>query len=282
MFWVLSWIATGLSKLSDQGLHRLAHGLAFVSHRVLRLRRRVIAKNLKIAFGDQATPDFVDQMGFSAFYSLILTVLEFLESHRVDLGGTVKLRGLEHIDRALAEGAGAYIMCLHMANWEALAAAVCGQVRTAYVPVKEVGGEGVNGFVTHLRTKYKLHTAKRRQKGDSFEIIKQTLARKEIVGFMMDQARPGSPRLPFFGTPAKTNTSLSGIWHKLPVPIVPIIPRRLSPRHHEIEFFPAIQLPLTGDLEADVLAHSQLFNEITESLIRKNPSQYLWLHDRWK
>ena len=40
--------------------------------------------------------------------------------------------------------------------------------------------------------------------------------------------------------------------------------------------------PFTDDEQADILKHSQIFNDIVEKGIRTNPGQYFWMHKRWK
>ena len=102
-----------------------------------------------------------------------------------------------------------------MGNWEAMGAAWA-LVTPAHVLVKKVGSSSVDRFVSELRDRNGFLTVKRKKKGDGFSAIRDVLARGEIVGFVMDQARPGEPKLPFFGRPAKTNTSFAAIWRQDP------------------------------------------------------------------
>lgn len=98
----------------------------------------------------------------------------------------------------------------------------------------------------------------------------------------MDQSRPGEPKLPFFGRPAKTNTSLAGVWPANPVPIVPAFITRQSPTVHTLRFFPPVTMTRSSDEKADVLANTETFNRVIEQMIRACPEQYFWMHNRWK
>ncbi|RDJ94152.1 hypothetical protein B4Q13_16755, partial [Lacticaseibacillus rhamnosus] len=49
------------------------------------------------------------------------------------------MRGMEHIRSALAEGQGAYVLCFHMGNWEAMGAACTRLVSPSHVLVTPDG-----------------------------------------------------------------------------------------------------------------------------------------------
>ncbi|MCX6128205.1 MAG: lysophospholipid acyltransferase family protein, partial [Proteobacteria bacterium] len=117
---------------------------------------------------------------------------------------------------------------------------------------------------------------------DGMKGIREVLDRGEIVGFVIDQARPGEPRLPFFGTPAQTNTSFAAIWHRRQAPIVPGYMHRTAFGEHVLEFEKPLHLDVSKDRANDILQHSELFNTVVERAVRKYPEHYFWLHNRWK
>ncbi|MCX6131608.1 MAG: lysophospholipid acyltransferase family protein, partial [Proteobacteria bacterium] len=112
--------------------------------------------------------------------------------------------------------------------------------------------------------------------------IREVLARGEIVGFIIDQARPGEPRLPFFSKPAKTNTSLAAIWCRARAPIVPVFIHRQSFGHHIIECQPELVLQETASSADDIIHNSLIFNRVVETAVRRYPEHYFWFHNRWK
>jgi len=169
-----------------------------------------------------------------------------------------------------------------MASWDAQAAVMTRRLATTYVLSKVVGSEGTNRFISELRTKNGFVPIIKRKKGDGFNAIKEKLGNGEIIGFAIDQARPGEPRLDFFGTPAKTNTSLAAIWRKIPAPIIPAFAKRIAPGKHEVIVWPEVNLEVSENAKDDIIKHSLLFNQIVEKAIRTNPEQYFWMHNRWK
>lgn len=281
MYWLLKLIAAFVSRLSDQGMERLARGMAFLAFDCLRLRRSLVLKNLKLAFPEKTAAERIS-IGRASIKNFALTALEFFRSQGTDIAARVEIRGMEHARAALEQGQGVYILCFHLGNWEAMGAAVTRMIAPAYVLVKKVGSSSVDRFVSELREKNGFLTVKRRKKGDGYTAIKEILGRNEIVGFVMDQARPGEPKLPFFGHPAKTNTSLAAIRQRVLAPVVPSFIVRTGPSQHVVEFFPEVQLEASGDPAEDIRSHSTRFNEIVEAYVRQAPEQYFWMHNRWK
>jgi KDO2-lipid IV(A) lauroyltransferase len=45
---------------------------------------------------------------------------------------------------------------------------------------------------------------------------------------------------------------------------------------------PEIPLVTTGDEETDLITNTQLFTDFTEKIVRAHPSQWVWMHERWK
>ena len=153
--------------------------------------------------------------------------------------------------------------------------------RKATVPVKKLGNGGFDRYVHEQRQRYTLDPIRRTKKGEAFAAIKNALTEGRPVGFMMDQSRPGEPRMALFGVPAKTNTSLAAMWSKCPAPMVPVISRRTKFEHYEVTFLPEIVMPKI-QTEQDILHQSAEYNRIVEQIICMCPEQYWWIHDRWK
>ncbi|MEY4632578.1 MAG: hypothetical protein RIQ81_2698 [Pseudomonadota bacterium] len=277
-------VVTGFlfAKIGQKGQERLARLWAFLAFDVLRFRRKLILRNIGIAFPEMTGNDRI-KTGRTSLYHFFLTMMEFLASRHFDITHNVSVKNPEVVKEILARGKGMYAVVSHMGNWEAFGATMTRKVAPSRVIVKRVGGASTNRFVEDTRRHNDFLTVKRVKKGDGFSAIRDALAANEIVGFVMDQARPGEPKLPFFGVPAKTNTSLAAIWQRCPAPMVPAFIHRIpGTRNMQIEFLPEIELETSDDAAADILRHSARFNAAVEAIVKRHPEQYFWLHARWK
>ncbi|MGE0172248.1 MAG: lysophospholipid acyltransferase family protein [Oligoflexales bacterium] len=281
MYYFLKWISALLGLLSSAGLDKLAKVVGFVSYNVLGVRKNLVHRNLATAFPN-LSPEQTHAVAGKAYYNFAATVLELLANKDTRAVGDCQFVGRENMEKALEKGKGAFVLCAHLGNWEVLGAAVNNKIRTVRVVVKKVGSDSVDRFVDEKRTEMGMLTIKRRGKMDAIREIQKALRSNWVVGMVLDQSRPDEPRLPFFGKPAKTNSSLASMWSRFDSPVIPTYICRRGINSHTIHFLPELQKIETGSREDDIIENSKMFNRTLEEMITKNPEQYFWLHDRWK
>ena len=95
---------------------------------------------------------------------------------------------------------------------------------------------------------------------------------------MIDQRVSEGEKIDLFGEPAFTTTLPAKLSIKHKLDIVPVYIERKKDNSFKIEFQKRIQpknfknkIELTKEL-----------NRVLEKLITKNPSQWIWTHNRWK
>lgn len=281
MYW-LTWAFAHLIGYTPVAvLEGLSEAIAIVFFDVLRVRRALILSNISVAFPNLSTSEKL-RMGRASIKHFVMTIFETFRGSVVPLTEGVTFKNPELMDAALAQNKGVYLLCTHLGNFEVLGGTVSTKWRSVTVPVKHVGRGGFDRYVHEQRLKVGLDPVRRIKKGAGFIAMRKALSEGRPVGFMLDQARPGEPRLPLFGKPAKTNTSLAAIWRRFPAPLVPLYCRRVAFGKHEVVFLPEMQLAVTEDAEQDVIEHSMTYNKIVEEIVRACPDQYWWIHNRWK
>jgi KDO2-lipid IV(A) lauroyltransferase len=276
-------IAHLVGWVPERFLEIICSGVGIFMFDLCRLRRALILRNIKVAFPDLSDLEIV-KIGRASSISLVTTFVETFWAWNHDVSSRVTVSNPEIMANALAKGQGVYLVCTHTGNFEAFASFLSRRFAKVSSPVKKVGSNaGVNKFISENRSRQGMDAFVRLKKGEGFLLIRKALQEKRIVGFMLDQARPGEPRLPLFGKPAKTNTSLGAIWERCKAPIIAGYSRRVSFGRHEITFLTdEISFTSSGDLQADVLNRAHFCNTIVEQLIKRCPEQYWWIHDRWK
>ncbi|MDD9950974.1 MAG: lysophospholipid acyltransferase family protein [Zetaproteobacteria bacterium] len=275
LFRLFSW---QLSWWSERSLSTFASLLARLTFWLFPSRLRVVDQNLQIAFGGQISAAVRKEIAYESVYHFALTCLEFLSVRDGSLGRHVSFeKGLEHLDEALSKGQGVYILCIHMGSWEAMAAGLDRMGYPNLVLTKPVRPRGLGRLVHELRRLNGMGEVIRRRKGDGYRGIVAALNANKCVGFVMDQARPNSPRLSFFGRPAKTNTSFAAIYSKRPAPVIPMYARRVGVHRHQLTVLPEVKFA-----QLDTQAMSLHVNQVVEQMIEACPEQYFWLHNRWK
>lgn len=282
MYLFMKAIAWLLSQLSYPSLEKLAHIWTFVFFDIFRFRRGMMLENLAIAFPDQYTKAEKKKIARASFSHFIQTLFEVIISAKYPIDADVEVIGGERLTLALEGNKGVFIVAMHMGNWEAMGAVITKRFRPAYTVVKKVGSDGLNKYVEERRLANGLYWIGREKTGDAVRQMFKILKAGDIVGFIMDQARPGEPRLPFFSKPAKTNTSLAAIWGRRPAPVMVATMHRTAFGKHILEIDGPLDMRVTDDPDDDILANALMFNQQVEASVRRYPEHYFWFHNRWK
>ena len=85
--------------------------------------------------------------------------------------------------------------------------------------------------------------------------------------------------VPFFSVPAMTNIATSQIARMTGAPVLPYLPLRLPDNKG---YLVSILPPIEGFPSDDPVADAERYHHIIEDHIRKDPSQYYWVHRRFK
>jgi KDO2-lipid IV(A) lauroyltransferase len=278
----VTWVSARLLGLLPKPfLNALSWCLAFFAFDMIRLRRALILSNIQIAFPELNLQQRT-LMGRRSIYHFVATLFETIRGGPYDMLAGLTFKNKQAMDLAMAQKKGVYVVCVHLGNFEVLGAGISTYWSPTTVPVKFVGSGGFDRYVHEQRLRYKIDPIRRTKKGEGYLAIRRALSEARPVGFMLDQARHGEPRLPLFGKPAKTNTSLAAIWRKCPAPIVPAYCKRLSFGVHEIVFLDEIHLDKTANDQQDIMDHSTRLNKLVEVMVKACPDQYWWIHNRWK
>lgn len=114
------------------------------------------------------------------------------------------------------------------------------------------------------------------------KIIRQLQA-GNVFGVLIDQdTRVEGVFAKFLGKPAYTPSGPIKMAMKLNVPVFVATTVRLQDDSHYIFINKQLGLVDTGDFENDLIKNVQAANDLISETIRQYPSQWVWMHRRWK
>lgn len=276
----LIFLSFVLSRLRFRGLWFCAKILGCLVFDLFRIRRRLILRNLEIAFPEWPNKQRVT-VGRASVSHFIQTILELFTAPYLFPQAKYTIVGREHIEQALSLGHGMYGLCIHMSNWEFLCHASSKEYGQVHVVVKPIGRGVVADFIAQVRKKIGYTLVPRGAMGQAGRMILEILNRQEMVGCIVDQRRSRGKNLPFFGRLAPTNISLTKLYALHPAPILPVTLRREKPGVFVITYYPLLRL---GDVplpEPEEDALSLAISQKAEEMVRENPAEYFWMHNRW-
>lgn len=280
---ILNSLAFVLGRMSDARLWTFVQFLAWLSFDVLGVRRKLILANLDIAFGETKTREQKLEIARLSTAHTFLTFIRFLGSKYIYPRQKVTLIGGANLTEALREKKGAYILGLHIGDFELMGPQGTKYFHRTNVVVKALGDTSLARWMR-----------KRRAENGEFEIegtkgerqlnIFRALDKEEMIGFMVDQRRNKGLMLPLFGKECMTNTSLFYLWLQRPSPIVPVLNLRTGVDTHDLHLMPKFEVVQNeGETQDEFIYNNSLrMNQYVESAILRAPEQYFWMHNRWK
>ena len=241
-------------------------------------RRRITRVNLKICFPELG-PEQRRDLARAHFESLGIAFVETAVCWWADaarLEPLLTIRGLEHLQGALAEGRGALLLSAHFTTLE-IGGRLLG-LRARFHPMYKRSRNPV--IERFMRGRREFHFGRTIPMDDVRALLK-SLKANVPVWYAPDQGFTGKGYLlvPFFGVPAPTNPATSRIAKLSQAPVLFFATRRL-PGSAGYEL--TIQPPLAGFPSDDAAADAARINRLIEAEVRGCPEQYLWVHNRFK
>ena len=165
----------------------------------------------------------------------------------------------------------------HFANFELMSMEITKKnipLAAIYRPLNNIF---LNPFMEYLRKKYVCkNQIKKGINGvrESIEYIKKN----HCIALMIDQRVSEGEKIDFFNKPALTTTLPAQLSMKFNLDIVPVFIERDHKNNFNIEFQNKIN-PVKFKNKIDL---TKELNNILEKMVIRNPTQWIWTHDRWK
>lgn len=257
--------------------------LTFFFFYIVPLRKKVVLKNLKIAYPKNSL-SAIKKSAFRIYKSFAITLVELLYlpyMKRQEIIDAVECVNPELIIEKYKQGKGIILLSSHYGNWEFIAISVALQVKIPFsVIVKPLRNPYVYDWMNNARTK---HGNEIVPLGISIRKTYQTLKEKKIVAMVADQRGPREGvRVNFFGKEVSVYTGPAALALKTGSPIIFGIPVRQENYKYRTFLVEISQSDLPESDEDKIKEISQRHTSYLEKMIRENPEQWLWMHDRWK
>jgi KDO2-lipid IV(A) lauroyltransferase len=211
------------------------------------------------------------------------TVAEYAHLDRLSIEGPdprIEIAGLEFIEAARASGRGIIFISGHFANWEVMPF-VAHQLGIdggeVYRPIN-------NRFVDRWMVRRRIATGPKEQIAKGAQGTRRIFAllrAKKAIFLLADQKTNEGVAVPFFGRIAMTTSAPAALALKLGAVLLPASNERLAGSRFRMTIHPPIAFERTGHHDPDVLALTSKINNTLEEIVRRRPSQWLWIHRRW-
>jgi KDO2-lipid IV(A) lauroyltransferase len=246
--------------------------------------RRHAEVNLRLAFPGLDEPERrrIRRGVFRNLGRLLGEVSQFPRLNRENISSIVVYEGLENYLNAVAEGRGVILLTGHIGAWElsVYAHSIYGH------PTSFLARRIDNPLVERLAESYRARYGNRSidKRGSVREVLK-TLKSGGVVGILADlnTSREEGVFCDFFGVEACATAGVATLALRTGAVVLPgYLIWDEKARIHRLHFEPPVETIDTGNQRDDVIANTARYAKVLESIIRRHPDQWLWIHRRWR
>lgn len=253
---------------------RFGEAVGSLAWHLLPRRRRLVLRNLRIAFHGNLGPAAIERLARDSFRRTggnLFGATRTAVLGREALAKVVEVRGTEWVERALAGGRGAIVLVPHMGNWEVL----------SRIHILMPGDVKLGAFYRPLNNPIMDRRVRKRREIDGGRMFSKHdgalqaaafLRENKLLGILADQ-RVGMAGevVPFFGRLTRASPLPSLLSRRVKCPVLSLSARTVRPGQWEVEFHPVTE-PATTAVCAGAI----------EQAMRSSPTDYFWLQERWK
>ena len=256
--------------------------LSFVLYRIIGYRKQVVRANLiRTGFGDDPAQCLaIEKAVYKHFCDLYLETFKSLTLSKRQIQKRFVVNNTSLIQDFALQGKSVIMMGGHYASYEWLLSMGYYSDHTAYGIYAPLANPYFNKLVIKARRRFGAFLIPRRETVSS---IKKHAENNHLAlyGFASDQ----SPKIKrktyfrsFFGTEVPVFTGAERIAKEHDIPVLMAKVRRVKRGFYETEIIVLSKNPK----EVKNFEITDQFTEELESLIKEDPSHYLWTHNRFK
>lgn len=256
-----------------------------LTYTILPKYSKITLNNLRSVFAGEKDEREIRQIARDVFRNLGRTAAECLSLRKFNRENVKQLMREEDyrpLKEILSKGKGIIVVASHYGNWEMSSIGAVAFGLNATVIARRIYYPPYNRFLVSLREDKGVKILYRDDKNvlrKSLNILKSN----EVLGVVPDQDidSVNGVFVNFLGKPAYTPTGPVIMAMLSEAPIVPAFMMRKNGRLRLFVEEP-IYVKRSSDKKQDIIKYTQKWSDVVEKHIRMYPSQWVWMHKRWK
>ncbi len=260
--------------------------MIFIGFRLTIRLKSIAAETLDLAFGDEKSKEekkMIIKQCFANFGRGLVEMMYYC-FHPEKVRGVFAIEGKEHLDQALQQGKGVVAVTAHFGNFPLMQLAMAQYGYPVNVVIRRVRDEKIAEFAYQMMNKSAVKPIYATPRRACVQQIIQALRKNEIVFLLIDQnfGSDGGIFVDFFGRKSATATGPVVIADRTQAPIVPIFNISEPGDQHRIFIEPRFDLEPRPNQQEMLQVNVSRLTQVIERYIRRYPSEWGWMHRRWK
>jgi KDO2-lipid IV(A) lauroyltransferase len=253
-------------------------------------RRNIAIENLRHAFRGEKSEKEIQKLARECcrnfFYNLLDSIrLNYLFT-RPDMAGRLNERTgnldetLKQAKKIHDESGGCIFVTPHIGSWEMFPHIAASLGLPLVIVARPMDNEHIEKLIFANRSSSGQVII---PKKNALFALRKALREGNSVGMLPDQSTMKGLMIDFFGRPATTTPvpALLSIAYNRPI-VITTCCRGKGEFQYEVFISDPIMPGEYTDKKAEIIRLTEEMTQEMESIIRKYPEQYLWIHNRWK
>ncbi|MDA0987426.1 MAG: lysophospholipid acyltransferase family protein [Bacteroidetes bacterium] len=246
-------------------------------------RKKIAIQNIKSAFPNFSENEVVE-LAKKSFQSVTITALEFLALSKWNskkISKIIKITNAEELQKGLQKGNGVILIGGHYANWEIIIPSCTLHYNLKInIVVQEQSNKLVDNVINQIRTQVGNETI---SMDKAPKRVLQLLKENKIIAMLGDQSgKQDGLFVDFFRKKTSTHRGPAIFALRSNAEIYFMQNIRLENGSYELTFINISYDDIDQSKSESTNILTQRITNIIEQHIRKYPSQWLWMHKRWK
>ena len=241
--------------------------------------KNIIKKNLKIAMTNIGSEEItkISKLMWNN-YGRVFAEYMFIKDFRFNkLGSNIQVEGQDILENLKKTNQSAIFISGHFANFELMAMHIEKSGLDLCAIYRPLNNIFINKIMERIRKKYICKNQIRKGIGGVKNLINLT-KKNYSTALMIDQRVSEGTLSNFFNKKAYTTTIPAQLVKKFNMPIIPVYIERLNGLKFKIK----ICKPLYFEENSSIQYITDELNLILQEMVKVNPYQWIWSHNRWK
>ncbi len=273
-------LARLMRKLDFPGVFRVANVLGFIMWTFVFRRRKATIARVKrhLGLGDREAA----ALAKASFYDTAKSFMEIFLNDKFTMD-YVHVSNPDLLRRMMEPGQPGVLATAHFGSWELMGTLISQTAaRQTMTVARKQKDPVVSELIKELRGESRLIAVDHRAAaGPTLECMRN----QGIVGFLVDHntSRKEAVFLPFFNDIAAVNMGPAMLAVRAKAMVYPVFLRRDGMRTYTLRMHEPLDVAaLEGSLSERVRQVAAFYTRAVEAEVREAPSQWLWMHNRWK
>lgn len=280
MYYVVFGLLYLFSLLPLRVLYLFSSFAYFIIYYIVGYRKEVVMGNLQIAFPEKSLEErkAIAKKFYLNFTDTFIETIKMISISKKE----VQKRGdceFEYLNELVAKGRNIHVLVAHQFNWEFANLVYAMNLNIKFVGVyAPIGNKIFDKIFYNFRERYGTILISAR---DFTKKMHQFFAEQYMLGLAADQ-NPSNPAnaywLNFFGRPAPFVKGPGKGAVKYNTAVVFVAFEKVKRGYYKFRMIPIVENGSEHTAEEMTIK----YRDILEQTIRKEPSNYLWSHRRWR